>query len=244
MDPSPQPAQNGQPRLQLPVKPIARAQVPARQSAPMVQTAPMVQSNDKNDRNDKKIQKDQNIEAQSPAVRSSGASEIITLAATSPLVAREPSPPSGFEESRPHSSVAETNHISTSGRELTVKSLTTPVPSSRFGRLFGKIPLVGRMKKPAKGVEAFAVPVHQAQPIVRLPNDQQLNRPVAVGVKVYIGESGAVNHAEVVDYGDDPLSPTLANAALAAARNWTFAPPQIDDVPVASQLIIHFYFSP
>jgi outer membrane biosynthesis protein TonB len=103
---------------------------------------------------------------------------------------------------------------------------------------------MGRMRKPAKTVEAFAVPVHQAQPIVRLPNDQQLTRPVAVGVKVSVGESGAVNDAEVVDYGDDPLSPTLANAALAAARNWTFAPSRVDDIPVASQLIIHFYFTP
>ena len=105
------------------------------------------------------------------------------------------------------------------------------------------MPLVGRMKKPAKAVETFAVPVHQAQPIVRLPNDQRLTRPVAVGVKVYVGESGAVNDAEVVDYGD-PLNLTLANAALAAARNWTFVPSRVDDIPVASQLIIRFYFSP
>jgi len=62
-------------------------------------------------------------------------------------------------------------------------------------------------------------------------------------VKVYVGESGAVDDAEVVDYGD-PLNLTLANAALAAARNWTFAPSRVDDIPVASQLIIRFYFSP
>ena len=40
------------------------------------------------------------------------------------------------------------------------------------------------------------------------------------------------------------LSPALANAALAAARNWTFAPSRVDDIPVASQMIIRFYFSP
>jgi hypothetical protein len=228
-------AQNGRPSLQPPVKPIARAREPLAQPAPTVQSTVQV--------NDKKVQKDQNIEDRPPAVRSSDASEIITVAATSPLVARETSVPTGFDESRQRSGVAEKNDISTSGRELTVKALTTPVPSSRFGRLFGKIPLVGRMRKPAKAVEAFAVPVHQAQPIVRLPNDQQLTRPVAVGVKVYVGESGAVNDAEVVDYGD-PLNLTLANAALAAARNWTFTPSRIDDIPVASQLIIHFYFSP
>jgi hypothetical protein len=52
-----------------------------------------------------------------------------------------------------------------------------------------------------------------------MPGEQQLIAPVTVGVKVYVNESGVVNDAEVVDYGDDPLSPTLANAALAAARN-------------------------
>jgi hypothetical protein len=228
LEPIPRPAQYGGPSLPPPVKPIARVDEPA------AQPAPTVQSDDK---------KDQNIEDRPPAVRSSDASGISTPAATSPLAAGEPSLPTGFEESRQHSGVAEKNDISTSGRELNVKASTTPVPSSRFGRLLGKIPLVGRKRKPANAVEAFAVPVHQAQPIVRLPNDQQLTRPVAVGVKVYVGESGAVNDAEVVDYGD-PVNLTLANAALAAARNWTFAPSRIDDIPVASQLIIRFYFSP
>jgi outer membrane biosynthesis protein TonB len=74
--------------------------------------------------------------------------------------------------------------------------------------------------------------------------DQQLIGPVAVAVKVYVNESGGVNETEVVDYGDDPLSSTLANAALGAARNWTFAPSRVDDIPVASQMIIRFYFTP
>ena len=61
-----------------------------------------------------------------------------------------------------------------------------------------------------------AIPVYQAQPVVRLPNDRQVDRPVAVGVKVDVGEYGAVKDAEVVDYGN-PLNLTLPNAALAAA---------------------------
>ena len=248
IEPIPQTAKYGGPSLQPPVNASARAQEPVAQLAPTLQSpAPTAQFNDKPaptaQFNDKKDQKDQNIEARPPAVRSADASGISTPAATSRQAAREPSLPIGFEESRQHSGAAEKNDIPTYGRELSVKALTTPVPSSRFGRLFGKIPLVGRMRKPAKAVEAFAVPVHQAQPIVRLPNDQQLTRPVAVGVKVYVGESGAVNNAEVVDYGD-PLNLTLANAALAAARNWTFEPSRVDDIPVASQLIIRFYFNP
>jgi len=221
IQPLPQPAQNSRPSAQPPAKPIARADAPAAQP-----------DDTKNETND------QNIEAQLPAlpaVRSPVASDI------SPLAKREPSLPTGLDESRQPSPESERNDISASGRELTIRALATPVPGSRLGRLFGKIPLVGRLKKPAKGVEA--VPVYQARPIVRMPNDQQLIRPTAVGVKVYVGESGAVNDAEVVDYGD-PLNSTLANAALAAARNWKFKPSRVDDVPVASQVIIRFYFSP
>lgn len=226
IEPIPRPPQN---RLsaQPPVNLIAHAEAPA------AQFAPTVQSNDG---------KEQNIEAPLPAVRPSNASE------PSQLAGREPLLPTSFEdspthssESRQHSSNVEKNNISTSGRGVTVRALTTPVSGSRWGRLFGKIPLVGRSRKQAKAVEA--VPTYQAQPIVRMPNNQPLDRPVAVGVKVFIGESGTVNDAEVVDYGD-PLNLTLANAALAAAKNWTFEPSRIDDIPVASQAIIRFYFSP
>jgi hypothetical protein len=220
---NPQSAQNNQPTAQPQVKPVARAEAPAPKSAPTVQI------------ND---DKDQNIEGQLPW---SDTSEISPLAAISQVATREPFLPTRVEQPRQHPPVAEANDISTSGRELSVQVSTAPVPSSRFGRLFGKIPLVGHTRKQAKAV--VAVPVYQAQPTVRMPNDRQLIRPVAVGVKVSVGESGAVNDAEVVDYGD-PLNLTLANAALAAARNWTFAPSRVDDIPVASQVIIRFYFSP
>jgi TonB family protein len=157
-------------------------------------------------------------------------------------VARESPPSPNVEQSPWHSLNTAKPDISPPARELTVRASTTPVPGSRLGSLFGKIPLVGRLRKQAKVVEA--APVNQPRPIVRIPGDQQLIAPVAVGVKVYVSESGVVNDAQVVEYGDDPLSSTLANAALAAARNWTFAPPQVDDIPVPSQLIIRFYFGP
>jgi hypothetical protein len=203
----------------------------AHAKAPVAPSAVAVQSNDKNDK------KEQNIEAYLPVtgIRPSNASE------TSPPAMREPPRPAGFDESRPHFPITEKKEVLTSGRGVNVRALATPVPNSRWGRLFGKILLGGRSRKQAKAVEA--VPAYQAQPIVRMPDNQPLDRPVAVGVKVFIGESGAVNNAEVVDYGD-PLNLSLANAALAAAKNWTFEPSRVDDIPVASQAIIRFYFSP
>jgi len=218
--PIPQPVRDRRPSAQPPVKPIPRAK-----KAPTAQSSPTAQTN---------ATRDQNI-AQLPVVRSPDAAKI------SPLVAREPAPAS-VEASPWHSLNAAKDDISPPGRELTVRASTTPVRGSRWGGLFGKIPLVGRLRKQPKVVEA--APINQPRPIVRMPGDQQLIAPVAVGVKVYVDESGVVNDAEVVEYRDDPLSSTLVNAALGAARNWTFAPPQVDDVPVASQLIIHFYFSP
>jgi hypothetical protein len=220
--PIPQPVQDSRPSAPPPVKPIPRSA-----EAPVAQSSPTAQTN---------ATKDKNIEAQLPVIKSPDAAKII------PPVAREPSPPASVEASSWHSLNAAKTDISPPGRELTVRASTTPVPRSRWGGLFGKIPLVGRLRKQPKVVEA--APVNQPRPIVRMTGDQQLIAPVAVGVKVYVDESGVVNDAEVVEYGDDPLSSTLSNAALAAARNWTFAPPHVDDVPVASQLIIHFYFSP
>ncbi|MEO8051865.1 MAG: TonB family protein [Acidobacteriota bacterium] len=87
------------------------------------------------------------------------------------------------------------------------------------------------------------IPLYQAQPTFKLSNEQKLVEPVSVDVKVQVAESGAVTDAEVVDYGDPPNFP-LANSALAAARNWTFQPSRVDDIPVASQVVLHFYFSP
>lgn len=110
-----------------------------------------------------------------------------------------------------------------------------------MGHLVGKIPVLRRLKKPVK--IAAPVPVYQAKPTIRMPDTAKLTRPVTIDVKVNVGESGAVDRAEVVEYGDPPNF-TLANAALAAARQWTFEMPRVEDGAISSELILHFYFSP
>ena len=215
----PQSAQESRPIAPPPVKPIVRAEAPAAASATTIQS---------DDR------RDHNTETKLAAVSSLEASNL------SPTAVPEPSVPA--EGSGWHSLKSDRKDISPPGRELSVRASTKPVPGSKLGRLFGKIPLVGRLRKQPNAVEA--APVYQPKPIVRMSGDQELIGPVAIGVKVFINESGGVNDAEVVDYGDDPMSSTLANAALAAARDWTFTPSRVDDIPVASRLIINFYFSP
>ena len=244
IEPIPQYPQNSRPSAQSQVKPLAHAKAPAAESARTVQ------SDDEKDQKiatpaTRPVPQTLTVAAREdfslPLVRRSDVSEIRPFAVSSPLKPPEPLLPPDVKPSRPHSPIADINDISTSGRKLSVQVSTTPVLNSRFGRLFGKIPFVGHSRKHANAVGA--VPVYQEQPTVRMPNDRQLIRPVAVGVKVYVSESGSVNDAEVVDYGD-PLNLTLANAALAASRKWTFAPSRVDDIPVASQVIIRFYFSP
>ena len=101
--------------------------------------------------------------------------------------------------------------------------------------------MLRRLRKSEKFAEP--VPVFQAQPTFKMPDHQSLVRPVSVGVRVYVEESGTVRSAEVVEYGEPPNF-SLANAALAAARLWTFEPARLEDAPVSSEVILHFRFTP
>ena len=179
--------------------------------------------------------KDEKEEVRPAATRASDRTE------TSSLDTRETSAATAVERPSPRQSDAVRSAVPASGREPSVHVLTEPVSGSRLGRLVGKVPVLRRLRKPAKFAEA--VPVFQAKPAIRLPDHQSLIRPVSVGVKVYVGESGAVQSAEVVEYGKPPDF-GLANAALAAARLWTFEPARLEDAPVSSEVILHFNFTP
>ena len=85
------------------------------------------------------------------------------------------------------------------------------------------------------------VPIYQAQPSLKAPASS-LIRPVSIGIKIDVNESGAVTYAEVADYGDPPNF-TLVNASLAAAQRWTFMPARLRDAAVSSQAILHFNFA-
>ena len=150
-------------------------------------------------------------------------------------------PPIAVEKPR-SSSIPEMHADSTSDREPFVSVSTEPLMGSRFGHMVGKIPLLRRLGKPAK--VAAPVPLSQVQPnLKKMPGNQRLDRAVSVDVKVNVAESGAVRHAEVVEYGDPP-NWTLAAAALSAARRWTFEPARMEDTAVSSDVILHFRFGP
>ena len=146
-----------------------------------------------------------------------------------------------FDKPPRPSPIAALPEVSAADQKPTVRVSTEPVEGTRFGHLVGKIPVLRRLKKPVK--VAAPVPVYQAKPSVKMPDNAKLTRPVTIDVRVDVGESGAVDRAEVVEYGDPPNF-TLANAALAAARQWTFEMPRVEDGAISSELILHFYFSP
>jgi TonB family protein len=133
-----------------------------------------------------------------------------------------------------------TPNIPTPTNGPSVSVLAEPV-SSRLGQVVGKVPLLRRLK--GHDNVAAPVPVYQAQPSLKLPNQQHVTEPVLVDVKVDVAESGKVSAAEIVAYGEPPNF-SLANAALAAARQWTFKPARTEDLPVSSQVVLHFHFNP
>lgn len=109
-----------------------------------------------------------------------------------------------------------------------------PVRVSGMNRFFGKV--FGR-KRPEAVVPPQ--PVHQEKPAVRAG----LKRPVTMDVKVYVTESGKVDYAELLSKADGG-NRELAAAAVFAARRWNFTPAQVDGEKAASEVVLHFRFSP
>jgi hypothetical protein len=127
-------------------------------------------------------------------------------------------------------------------RKYAVRVSAEPLEGSWLGHFIGKVPILRRLRKDAKSVAPS--PVYQAQPVPKVPDGEKLVRPLTIDVKVYVGESGTVTHAEVVEYGAPP-NWALANASLTAARQWTFEPARVDDIGVSSEVLLHFiYYSP
>jgi TonB family protein len=62
-----------------------------------------------------------------------------------------------------------------------------------------------------------------------------------VDVKVYVSENGRVDFAELVSSGRNAQ---LANAAVFAARRWTFTPARLDGENIPGEVILHFRFLP
>ena len=168
------------------------------------------------------------------AVRSSNGTDTATV------ISRDASPPADFPK-EPQPPIAEQPASPSAVQEPSVRIWTEAVTGSPWGRMVGKIPLVRRLRKPAK--TSTPAPIFQAQPVLTNSAKQSITRPASVDVRVEVGESGVVESAEVIEFSD-PLNEALVNSALAAAVRWTFEPARSEDVAVASKMILHFRFTP
>ena len=123
-------------------------------------------------------------------------------------------------------------------RSPSIRVFAKPASKSPIERVFGKIAPFHRVKK-----RIVPVVLHREQPVLNGPALQALAEVVSVKVKVWVSPAGAVNRAEIVDFGEPPNFP-LANASIAAARNWTFQPLRLDENSVPSEMLLHFQFGP
>lgn len=159
---------------------------------------------------------------------------------TASSIKRDASPSIDFNK-EPQPPIAERPASPIPVPEPTVRVWTEAVAGSPWGRLVGKVPLVRRLRKPAK--TSTPAPIFQAQPVLTNPAKQSITRPVSVDVRVDVAESGIVESAEVIEFSD-PLNVALTNSALAAAVRWTFEPARSEDLAVSSKVILHFRFTP
>jgi outer membrane biosynthesis protein TonB len=124
-----------------------------------------------------------------------------------------------------------------------VSVVAEPVSSSRLGNVVGKIPLLRRLRKRP---QAFVPPspVHKVEPTLNAADRRALQRSsVPVDVKVYVGETGKVQYAELLSEGMGRHR-DLASAAVYAARRWDFAPARLGEEKVPGEVILHFRFGP
>jgi TonB family protein len=106
----------------------------------------------------------------------------------------------------------------------------------------GKIPLLRRLRRQQEDFVPPS-PVREVRPVLTAKESRELNEPVPVDVKVYVGESGKVTYAELLTSGLGDRR-ELASAAVYAARRWDFTPARLGDTKVPGEVILHFRFAP
>ena len=122
-----------------------------------------------------------------------------------------------------------------------VSVVAEPVGASRFGSAIGKIPLLRRLRKQRQSFVPPA-PAHEFRPVLSAAEKRTLDRPIVMDVRVWVGENGKVQYAELAS--NSGRHRDLAAAAVYAARRWDFTPARVGEERVPGEVILHFKFSP
>jgi TonB family protein len=92
---------------------------------------------------------------------------------------------------------------------------------------------------PKKSAGAGGQVVHQVLPEVSQRSRNTISGTIKVGVRVDVDESGKVTAAKLTNAGP---SKYFAALALKSAREWQFAPPELDGKPMPSAWTLQFRF--
>jgi TonB family protein len=130
-------------------------------------------------------------------------------------------------------------------RRLAVATVAfEPVAPSLWRRAIAHIPGVRAIQRNQfKAGEHFvaARPARYAPPTVPERVASRLRRETPIDLKVRIGENGRVSDLEILP---SSLDPELTRIAADAAERWHFTPANLNQHPVASDMILHFRFHP
>jgi len=119
-----------------------------------------------------------------------------------------------------------------------------PAPPSAFSRGFSHVPLLGLGEKhKLKARESFqpAKPIHEVRPKLPLALQQQLQSGKQIDVKIWINDQGVVTKAELPSQA---AKSEIGDLSAHAALQWKFYPAQLEEKPVASEMVLHFHFVP
>lgn len=178
------------------------------------------------------------------------------IAAATPTVERPSSTPAAIAKAAPPKSASTTASKTVSKTEVTpaaVAKTTSPVPAAapraEHPVASAPSPAAGPVSAPPKPVtpvvsSARAVRgqvVHQVLPDVSQKARDTIRGKVRVSVKVSVDPAGKVTNAALDSPGP---SKYFADAALHAAKNWTFAPAKANGQSIASDWLLRFEFAP
>jgi TonB family protein len=108
--------------------------------------------------------------------------------------------------------------------------------------MVGRVPLLRRLRKEPE--ETPPEPVHEMKPSLSDAERRSLTADVPIDVRVYVTDSGSVNFAELLASRAASRHRDLADAAVLAARRWSFRPAKAGSENVPSEVVLHFLFSP
>lgn len=157
------------------------------------------------------------------------------------LPASNPAPPKPTVVQEPAVPVRETPAPAAEASEASpvFTASVEPVGPSRLHKTLGRLSPARLLPWHENAGFVPAKPLHQTAPKMRVQALRRIRGQISTDIRVAIDKNGQVTSAYLETPGDGN---PVAEATLAAARNWTFTPALKGSNPVASQAILHFRF--